>query len=166
MVTSSLVATVQSMYCQFYSAFKVHQNDVTAKLWSEFTGKVDSFECLANKWWPRFYDSLKEIANRMKKLDIPCEEALKLLPPGRAKKIPELKKLVRALDECEGRPPSDCDEWIERIMYQTKVYSDARRVSEEAQHLLEVKEALQLTGNFDGAENIAHVCTYVQYMLT
>ena len=163
MGASALVTTVQSIYYQFYIVFKTWQNDVTAKLWSEHAIKVDSFECLANNVWPTFYDSLKEKADKLKRMDVSCEEALRLLPPRRVKKDPELKKLVRALDECEGRPPSNCDKWIEQIMHQTRVYSDARRVSEQAQHLLEVKEALQLTGNFDGAKNIAHVCMYSRY---
>ena len=43
------------------------------------------------------------------------------------------------------------------LTIQLRAYSGAKRVSQTAQTLLEVKDLLELTGNFERAENIAHV---------
>ena len=152
---SPLVTLVLPMSHKFYILFKANRSDVTAKLWSGFVQGVDSYESFINVW-PQFYDLLKVKVENMSKLHIPCEEAVKLLLGTSAKRTSELKKLVIALNQCERRS-NDCDDWISTILHHTRVYSDAKRVSQTAQALLEVKELLELTGNFDRAENIAHV---------
>ena len=143
---------------KFYILFKASQSDITAKLRSDFVREVDSYESFANDVWPRFYDWLKEKVDNMRQLHIPCEEAARLLLGKSAKRTLELKKLVTALDQCEGSlMVSDCEEWVKRILDHTMVYNGAKRISQTAQLLLEVKDSLQLTGNFDRAVNIAHV---------
>ena len=141
---------------KFYILFKASQSDITAKLRSDFLREVDSYESFAKDAWPHFYDRLKEKVDNMRQLRIPCEEAAKLLLGTSAKRSPELQKLVMALNQCEGSP-KDGNEWIKRILDHTVVYSRAKRSSQTAQLLLEVKDSLQLMGDFDRAENIAHV---------
>ena len=153
---SPLVALVLPMSHKFYILFKASQSDVTAKLWSGFVQGVDSYETFINNVWPQFYDLLKVKVENMSKLRIPCEEAAKLLLGTSVRRTPELKKTVTALNQCE-RHSSDCDDWVSTILQHTRVYSGAKRVSQTARVLLEVKDLLGLTGNFDRAANIAHV---------
>lgn len=150
---------LQCMLNEFHFLFNMHPNGLSLSAWDRqlekaaYTTSLIMFEDVVNMFWiPVFHECCQLVDSTRDGSVKLCVIDLYFAP---LKSIYDhLKNLFLAVEVCRGRTASDFD-WIRNSIKLMEHYWDLREQAEAAQIVLELKEKLKLTGDFDIIENVA-----------
>lgn len=149
-------AEIRKICCTFAKLFNEQlSNGTVAKVWDGICPRFfTDLTTLTMKVWPAFLLQLYKVAVDLSTLNISCEYAASLLDSGKADF--ELNCLQSTLYECCILEHSVFFQPVE-VKQRLLLFKDIESVEKEAKSLLELKDTLGLTGNFDPVVNISQV---------
>ncbi len=156
---------ILSILENFNSLFKVYENDfvkyffkslVRSSIKSKVQVNLQNFvEDIWNPFFKRsciFIESIRDRSIKLREIDeieSHCTKSDRLES--------QLLSLFCGLEVCRGRSPSIADRsWILKPVNQIQTYVSLCEQAKAARMVLQIKEKLELTGDFDIVEHVAH----------
>ena len=140
-----------------------HPNDIFHRVWrvslnraGKEGSKLNIEDIVTKIWKPAFNEScqiLESLNNCSMKLREVNDRFRKYENTNKIKI--QLEKLYRGVELCYGRSPNQCPPWIDRAVDQMQQYWTLSRYAKAALTVLQLKENLELTGDFSLMETIA-----------
>ena len=141
-----------------------HPNDIFHRVWRETLTRADeegselSIEDIVTKIWKPAFNECCQILESLNNCSIKLSEVNdRFLEYKDASTIKlQLEKLYKGVELCHSRkPPKKCPPGINTAVERMQQYWTLCRYAKAAQTVLELKEKLELTGDFSLMETIA-----------
>ena len=156
---------IMSILEDFNSLFKIHESDFVRHFFVSLvrnliksTGKVNLENFVEIIWKPffnkccLFINSIRDSSIKLKEIDEIENHCTRF-----EKLEGQLLKLVCGLEVCQGLSSSTVDHsWISKPINQIQTYISLCKQAKAAHMVLQIKEKLELTGDFNIVEHVAH----------
>lgn len=160
-----LAQPLESILEHYYYLSSVHYSDFFQIIWSSKLREISKMKStltiadVGTRIWKPVFSDCSDLIKKVSSKSIKLKEVDYYFRQAQADHIYDnLLNLFTAIEACNGNTP-DSFVWIRQAVHLIKQYWSLCKQAEAASTLLELKDSLKLTGNFDVIESVANKVT-------